>query len=668
MKRDLTEIQRGYSMVHVDSIRKAIEEDGIEYVYISGMATTPTPDRIGDVVEPLGAKFAEMIPLLLFHTSSLPVGNTFLGKPTKKGIPFKARLPLIKEAGKLKERVDEAIHSVKYKLITAVSIGFRVINDAVEELENWALRFMEYEIVELSLVPIPMQAEATIDTVKGLVHAGTMVLPDREVVTRALKQSDAVASAQSTQRSKETRMKTVADQIATFEAKAAALETSMEAIMEKAAEDEDRVLTADEQEEYDGDTKALEQVRGHLARLKALEKAQAAKSVPAAGSTTDEASRTRSGHRIFGGDQPKLDKGIGFARYARCLMLARGNRQDAFEFAKAGFPNDARLHNVLKANVVAASTGNSTYAGFLVDYQNLVNDFIEYLRPSTLLGKFGLAGVPDLHRVPFNVRLLRQTAGGDGYWVGEGKPKPLTSFAGDAVTLTWAKVANIAVITEELLRFSNPSADTWVRTQLTRALASRMNIDFIDPDKAASAGVSPASILNGVSPIASSGTDGDAARADIQALVESFVTNNQSVANAVLIMDEVTALTLSMMLNPLGQPLFAGMTRVGGNILGIPVITSQYVPTDSNGHIIAMVDADSLLVADDGGFTVDASREASLQMLDNPTNDVTTPTATSVVSMFQTDSIAIRAERYINWAKARSTAAAYVSGVNYSAS
>lgn len=351
-------------------------------------------------------------------------------------------------------------------------------------------------------------------------------------------------------------------------------------------------------------------------------------------------------------------------------MLARGNQQEAMEFAKMGFPHDQRLHNAMKvkANVVAASTGNSSYAGFLVDYQNLVADFIEYLRPSTLLGKFGTGGVPDLHRVPFNVRLLRTLTGGSGYWVGEGKPKPLTGFTGDAVTLTWAKVANIAVITEELLKFSNPSADTWVRNELTRALVARMNIDFIDPDKAASAGVSPASILNGVSPIASSGTDGDAARADIQALVNTFVTNNQSVANAVLIMDEVTALTLSMMLNPLGQPLFPGMTRTGGTILGIPVITSQYVPTDSNGHILAIVDADSLLVADDGVFTVDASREASLQMLDNPTNDTTTPTATSLVSMFQTDSIAIRAERYINWAKARSTAAAWVSGVNYSAS
>lgn len=57
---------------------------------------------------------------------------------------------------------------------------------------------------------------------------------------------------------------------------------------------------------------------------------------------------------------------------------------------------------------------------------------------------------------------------------------------------------------------------------------------------------------------------------------------------------------------------------------------------------------------------LDVSREASLQMLDNPTNDSVTPTATTMVSMFQTNSVAFRCERILNWARRRDNAAVYL--------
>jgi hypothetical protein len=68
--------------------------------------------------------------------------------------------------------------------------------------------------------------------------------------------------------------------------------------------------------------------------------------------------------------------------------------------------------------------------------------------------------------------------------------------------------------------------------------------------------------------------------------------------------------------------------------------------------------------------SIDASREASLQMLDNPTvssasGSPLAPVPTSLVSMFQTNSVAIRAERYINWMKRRAAAAQYINGVKY---
>ena len=79
-------------------------------------------------------------------------------------------LPHVKEEGELKKRVDLAIHSLKYGLVRAVSIGFHTVAGAVEALKSGGLRFKEWEWVELSLVNIPANREATIETVRSVVR------------------------------------------------------------------------------------------------------------------------------------------------------------------------------------------------------------------------------------------------------------------------------------------------------------------------------------------------------------------------------------------------------------------------------------------------------------------------------------------------------------------
>lgn len=154
-------MDRAYSVLHVKSVR---EEDG--FVRIEGIASTPTVDRVGDVVEPMGARFKTPMPLLWQHRHDAPVGNVTFAKPTTKGIPFKAELPQIAEPGTLKDRVDEAIHSMKYGLVTAVSIGFSAIAEKVERLKDGGLRFVEWDWHELSLVTIPANADAVITAIK----------------------------------------------------------------------------------------------------------------------------------------------------------------------------------------------------------------------------------------------------------------------------------------------------------------------------------------------------------------------------------------------------------------------------------------------------------------------------------------------------------------------
>jgi hypothetical protein len=120
--------------------------------------------------------------------------------------------------------------------------------------------------------------------------------------------------------------------------------------------------------------------------------------------------------------------------------------------------------------------------------------------------------------------------------------------------------------------------------------------------------------------------------------------------------------------NALGQPSFPGLSMTGGALRGIPVVTSQYAAkTGGPGNMVIAVNAKDVGLADDGQVDISVSGDASLQMLDNPTNDSGVPTATTMVSMFQTNSLAILAERFIHWKKMRDSACVYMDDVNWGA-
>lgn len=79
---------------------------------------------------------------------------------------FTATLADVQEDGVLKDRIDEAWQSLKAKLIGGVSIGFRALEYGF--MDNGGIRFTETEVIELSLVTIPANADATIHTIKSV--------------------------------------------------------------------------------------------------------------------------------------------------------------------------------------------------------------------------------------------------------------------------------------------------------------------------------------------------------------------------------------------------------------------------------------------------------------------------------------------------------------------
>lgn len=159
--------QRAYSAFTVKAL-----DDGRRV--FRGWATTPAMDRMNDTINPMGAIFKNPLPLLHQHRHSEPIGLVKFDKPTAKGIEFEAEIPVIEEAGPLKDRVDTAWGEIKHGLVRAVSIGFRPLKYAYKE--DGGIDFQEVEIYELSSVTIPALPEAVITQVKSM--AGGALPPE----------------------------------------------------------------------------------------------------------------------------------------------------------------------------------------------------------------------------------------------------------------------------------------------------------------------------------------------------------------------------------------------------------------------------------------------------------------------------------------------------------
>lgn len=638
---------RAYSFIEIKSFD---EEKRI----LNGIATTPTPDRMNDIVEPEGAKFTLPLAFLWQHDSKQPIGHVTKAKVTKNGIEFEAQLVKIDEPGKLKDRLDEAWQSIKSGLVRAVSIGFRAIEFSFLK-ETDGIRFTEWDWLELSAVTIPANVDASITQIKSYDQWDLSAL-GRENKTD---QTDPGVSGKKTanvvvnsRKDGKGKMKTLIEQIKDFENTRAAKAARMSEILDKSGEDG---TTLDEAQatEYDELKAELDAIDKHLVRLHDAEKVNAHKATEIAGGNSNEASQSRAGeHHHVVQMKNNLPKGTAFTRYAMALAKSQGNLMQAAEIAKSQWGDSTpEVELVLRAAVTAGTTTDANWASALVPYTQMASEFIELLRPQTIIGR-----VPGLRRVPFNISMPRALSGTSVNWVGEGKPKPLSKMSFDTVTLRWTKCAGIVVLTDELVRFSNPSAEATVRQDLIDSMAQFLDEDFVDPAKAVVANISPSSITNGVTPVTASGVTADALRADVKDLFSNMLSANLSPSGSVWIMPTLQAVAMTMMMNALGQRDFPDVTISGGTFFGLPVVLSDSVPAG----LIILAKASEIFLADDGDVTLDASREASLQMDSAPTEG-----AQQLVSLWQNNMVALRAERYINWQRRRAEAVQYISGANY---
>lgn len=352
-----------------------------------------------------------------------------------------------------------------------------------------------------------------------------------------------------------------------------------------------------------------------------------------------------------------------FAVLAKLIAAARGDVVQARAMAtstdSSRAPASTAVQNVLKAAVTAGGLDDFGLLLANPTYRLMASAFVEALRPLTILGR--LTGY---RSVPTQVKVPRQTAGSEPSWVGERKPIPVKRLDFDSFELDDHKLAGIVVSTLELATLARPDATGLIKNDLLAGVAAMMDRALLDPTAAATA-ASPASVTYGAQQIVSAGTSAENAVSDVNRLIEALYGSNL-VSPHLVTTPRVAARMATLRLASGGGYAFPSLGARGGEILGIPVITSASVPeSDSSPQTgsIVLIDAAELIVADGSAIFLDTSTQANLQLDGAP--DDPADASTVFESLWQKNLVGWRVVRPINWAMRRSGCVATLTGVSY---
>jgi len=272
---------------------------------------------------------------------------------------------------------------------------------------------------------------------------------------------------------------------------------------------------------------------------------------------------------------------------------------------------------------------------------------------------FGNAGVL---KIP--VRASTPTLAGN--WTAEGGAKPVKRASFTTVSLSPTKLSVISTFTEEMATYSAQSIEQIIRQAMSDDTSMALDGYLID-NVAASAGVRPAGLLNGVTPItASVATPSTAAMvADLKALIAAIIAAGGG-RNIAIIINPAQALSLGFAQTTTGDFLFSDRSEAGSKF-GVRFIVSASCPA---GRVIA-VDAADFATANGDAPRFAVSTDATLHEEDTSPLALGTGAQGSGVlavpmrSLFQTDAVAVRMSLYVTWAMRRTSMVQTIAAVTW---
>ena len=309
-----------------------------------------------------------------------------------------------------------------------------------------------------------------------------------------------------------------------------------------------------------------------------------------------------------------------------------------------------------KADVSGGGQQSGQWGYDLANFTVLACEWVTLLSQRSVLGK--LATVP----MGFNRRVIVETGTTTASFVAGGAALPARAFDLNATALLQnLKLGFLLAFTNESLAVWDSATRANIEARCTLGVVRGMDVQFLDPDTAASTGTRPGSVLNGITPVAGIVNSAASALAGIEAVLAALVNSGSDLENVALVMSPRTALAFAMMQGSNANAVFPNLRATGGDVYGVRVLTSVACtrtgsPTE---RFIAAIDASRIAVADSGRTEITSSAVATIQLDDAATGNSITPSATSAVSAWQTDSTFLRVTRYVNWTRCDDSAVAW---------
>lgn len=312
--------------------------------------------------------------------------------------------------------------------------------------------------------------------------------------------------------------------------------------------------------------------------------------------------------RIMGGakqpDKQPEEKGVATARLVRALAAAKGDPERAASWATKQWGDSAG--EIAKA----LSAGDAAAGGFIVPEQ-YSTEIIELMRPMAVVRRLGARTLP----MPTGTLTIPGLAGGaSAAYVGENANIGVTQATFRQITLTWKKLTALVPLSNDLLRFSSPSADTVVRDDLVAAMAQREDLAFIRDDGTQN---KPKGLLNWAAAAnkfnANAAVNLDNVTTDLGKAILKLRQAEVRFIRPGWIISPRTEFYLSTVRDGNGNYAFRAELQAG-RLMGFPFAVTSQIPENLGGGTeteIYLVDFADAIIGESTQLIIDASTEAA---------------------------------------------------------
>jgi len=324
-----------------------------------------------------------------------------------------------------------------------------------------------------------------------------------------------------------------------------------------------------------------------------------------------------------------------FGHLCRFLAAAKGDRELALALAERTNANEA-VKIVLRSGVPASVIAD-VYDAAAAPYQMLAKAFLASLVNAGAFDRIANDAVP----LPFLQRLGVGTGVMEATVVDEGRPVPMQglqlSDLGDGMVPL--KVVALTALSAELAKVA--STAQVIERELRSGVALGTDRKFLADMVAATTPIASTSML-----------------ADFVALLDALTMRAGARPYFVFEPDAVKAMATAR--GDGGIKLFPDLDVTGGSIDGASVI-----PCDGLASGVALcIDAIQLGV-NRGAVGLAVSQQGDVELQSAPTQDPATSTGTTLVSMWSSGLVGVKAQRTFAYKLMRDGAVASLSGVNY---